>query len=91
MEVGRVIDYYIRIMGVKVHWRTLITSYDPPHSFVDEQIKGPYSLWQHTHTFTSENGGTTMRDRVRYVIPLGIIGQLANTVWVRHYVEEIFV
>ena len=90
MEEGRVIDYELRVMGLPVRWRTLITSYDPPNCFVDEQNKGPYSIWQHTHTFTSENGGTTVWDKIRYVIPLGIIGQLANAVWVRHDVEKIF-
>ena len=39
MEKGSLIDYTIRILGFSVHWRTLITSYDPPHGFVDEQIK----------------------------------------------------
>ena len=90
MEEGRVIDYCIRIMGIPVLWRTLITSYDPPNSFVDEQIKGPYSLWQHTHIFRSENGGTSIRDHIRYVIPLGIVGKLANVVWVRNDVKDIF-
>ena len=33
----------------------LITSYDPPNFFVDEQIKGPYKFWHHTHIFESKN------------------------------------
>ena len=80
MEKGSLIDYTIRILGFPVHWRTLITSYDPPHGFVDEQIKGPYVLWHHRHSFKKENSGTIIRDTVRYAVPLGIIGRFLNLI-----------
>ena len=84
MNKGSLIDYTIRILGFSVHWRTLITSFDPPHGFVDEQIKGPYVLWHHRHSFKKENGGGTMiRDTVRYAVPLGIIGCFLNLIWIR--------
>ena len=88
---GSLIDYTIRILGFSVHWRTLITSYDPPHGFVDEQIKGPYVLWHHRHSFKKENGGGTMiRDTVRYAVPLGIIGRFLNLIWIRKDLKDIF-
>ena len=90
MEKGSLIDYTIRILGFSVHWRTLITSYDPPHGFVDEQIKGPYVLWHHRHSFKKENGGTIIRDTVRYVVPLGIIGRFLNLIWIRKDLKDIF-
>ena len=82
MEKGSLIDYTIRILGFPVHWRTLITSYDPPHGFVDEQIKGPYVLWHHRHSFKKENGGTILRDTLRSAVPLGIIGRFLNLIWI---------
>ena len=48
MEKGALIDYTIKIIVVPIHWRTYISDYDPPHKFVDQQIKGPYSFWHHT-------------------------------------------
>ena len=90
MEKGSLIDYTIRILGFPVHWRTLITSYDPPHGFVDEQIKGPYVLWHHRHSFKKENGGTIIRDTVRYVVPLGIIGRFLNLIWIRKDLKDFF-
>ena len=90
MEKGSLIDYTIRILGFPVHWRTLITSYDPPHGFVDEQIKGPYVLWHHRHSFKKENSGTIIRDTVRYAVPLGIIGRFLNLIWIRKDLKDIF-
>ena len=57
MEKGTLIDYTIKLFGIPIRWRTLITSYNPPKKFVDEQLKGPYSFWHHTHTFESIDQG----------------------------------
>lgn len=71
MRAGALIDYRLRIRGVPVRWRTRISSWSPPTSFIDEQIKGPYLLWHHTHTFTPTAAGTLVVDAVRYRVPLG--------------------
>ena len=90
MEKGSLIDYTIKILGFSVHWRTLITSYDPPYGFVDEQIKGPYVLWHHRHSFKDKNGGTLIRDSVRYSVPLGIFGRFLNFIWIQKDLKDIF-
>lgn len=90
MEKGSLIDYTIRILGFPVHWRTLITSYNPPHGFVDEQIKGPYVIWHHRHRFKDINGGTMIQDTIRYAIPLGIIGRFLNFIWIQKDLKDIF-
>lgn len=66
MKEGAVIDYTIRIAGLPLRWTTLITLYEPPHRFVDLQLKGPYSYWHHTHTFAETPDGTLLTDDVRY-------------------------
>jgi ligand-binding SRPBCC domain-containing protein len=45
---------------------TRITAWDPPHGFVDEQLRGPYRLWRHQHRFEADGAGTLSRDRVDY-------------------------
>ena len=92
MEKGRVIDYTLRILGLPTRWRTLITRYEPPWCFVDEQLCGPYSFWHHTHRFEPRDGGTLLHDEVHYALPLTLIGparELVHTLYVRPALERI--
>ena len=90
MGKGQFFDYQLRVRGIPVKWTSIISFYDPPHCFIDEQIKGPYSSWQHIHTFTEKNGGTSINDFVKYSLPLGYIGQIINSVWVKKDLKNIF-
>jgi ligand-binding SRPBCC domain-containing protein len=87
MRPGTLIDYKLRIRGIPVRWRTKITAWEPPVRFVDEQIRGPYRLWVHEHTFEECDGGTLMRDWVRYAVPFDFI---AHWLVVRRDIERIF-
>ena len=90
MEKGTVIDYTIKLIFFRVHWRTLITSYKPSYTFTDEQIKGPYSFWNHRHDFKQTVDGVEITDRVRYAVPFGILGRLVHWLWIRHDLKHIF-
>ena len=90
MRAGTFIDYRIRLLGIPMHWRTQIESFDPPHRFTDIQIRGPYRLWHHTHEFLDVPEGTLMTDLVQYQMPLGPIGSLAHALWIRRTLERIF-
>jgi ligand-binding SRPBCC domain-containing protein len=87
MQAGTLIDYRIRVHGLPIRWRTEIVEWNPPHRFADVQLRGPYTLWHHTHTFESREGGTLCRDQVRYR-PRG--GALINWLFVRRDVQQIF-
>lgn len=71
MKVGQEISYKLRVRGLPISWISLISAWDPPHRFVDEQIKGPYKLWIHEHTFDESEGRTLVKDHVRYAVPGG--------------------
>jgi ligand-binding SRPBCC domain-containing protein len=91
MGVGALIEYRLRLHRVPVRWRTRIEVWEPPHRFVDAQIKGPYTLWEHTHTFEADGPeATIIRDRVRYAIPFGPLGDLADRLLVRRDLKQIF-
>ena len=90
MGKGTIIDYTIKLFKFPIHWRTIITTYEPPHLFVDQQLKGPYKFWHHSHTFESKNGGVEIIDRVQYIVPLGWIGQILNYFWIAPDLEKIF-
>ncbi|QDK38082.1 TIGR01777 family oxidoreductase [Bdellovibrio sp. NC01] len=90
IEQGTLIDYNLKIHGVPAKWKTEIDEWKPPFKFVDNQLKGPYTLWHHTHEFKPFCGGTLMIDRVRYKLPFGYFGWLAANKFVRKDVEGIF-
>jgi ligand-binding SRPBCC domain-containing protein len=87
MQAGALIDYRLKVHGLPLRWRTEIVEWEPPHRFVDVQLKGPYRVWHHTHTFTEKDGGTLCADDVRYY-PIG--GWLMDTLFVRRDVRGIF-
>lgn len=91
MGIGTLIEYRLRLHRVPVRWRTRIEAWEPPRRFVDVQIKGPYSLWEHTHTFEEDGpGATIIEDRMRYAIPFGPLGNLAERLLVRRDLRQIF-
>jgi ligand-binding SRPBCC domain-containing protein len=90
LGVGTIIQYRLRFRGVPVSWLTSIQAWDPPHRFVDVQVRGPYALWHHTHTFEPHPEGTLMRDVVRYAIGFGPLGELAHRLFVGRDVASIF-
>lgn len=68
MRAGTLIDYRIRLHGIPLTWRTAIETWEPPHRFVDAQVRGPYSRWVHTHTFVEDAGGTLVGDDVDFAV-----------------------
>lgn len=88
---GLTIEYIVKpVAGVPLKWLSQISSVNAPHSFVDEQLKGPYAYWHHEHTFEEKDGKVLMKDKVTYAVPFGVFGQLANKLIVRSKLEEIF-
>ncbi len=77
MRVGTLLEYRLRLRGLPVGWLTRIEAWEPNKGFVDNQLVGPYRLWHHTHTFEGQDGGTLMRDVVRYAMPAWPFGELA--------------
>jgi ligand-binding SRPBCC domain-containing protein len=86
---GVLIDYRLRLFGVPFGWRTRISLWEPPVRFVDEQLRGPYRSWVHTHTFEAAGESTLMTDRVAYSLPAHPVTHIVLPL-VRHQLDRIF-
>ena len=77
MQEGTVIDYRLRLFGVPLRWQARISRWQPPAEFVDEQLRGPYNAWRHTHRFYDGVGGATIiEDVVHYRLPFEPFGDI---------------
>lgn len=89
IELGAIVDYRLKLFGIPFRWRSVISTWDPPNRFVDEQVSGPYSLWKHTHNFYPDREGTIVEDDVSYGLPLWPLGEIAYPL-VRAQLKRIF-
>jgi ligand-binding SRPBCC domain-containing protein len=91
MYAGQIIIYKIKILpGIKLNWITEITHVDDGKFFVDEQRFGPYKFWHHQHLFKEVENGMEVKDVVHYAIPLGILGRLFNSLFIKARLNKIF-
>jgi ligand-binding SRPBCC domain-containing protein len=90
MAQGLRLHYTIRPLGVPQRWVSAVTEWDPPHRFVDEQLRGPYRRWRHAHDFAAVSGGTEVSDVVDYDVGYGPFGAAAHALLVRRRLEAIF-
>jgi ligand-binding SRPBCC domain-containing protein len=90
MRKGFRIEHTLRWLVVRLRWDAVITDYQPPRHFADEQSRGPYKYWRHVHTFEEVEGGTLMRDRVQYELPFGPLGAVTHWLVVKRQLKSIF-
>ena len=83
MQTGTLIEYRFGLWGLRFGWRTEITAWDPPATFTDSQLRGPYHTWIHRHDFEADGDATVMTDDVRYRLPLWPLGEVALPVVAR--------
>jgi ligand-binding SRPBCC domain-containing protein len=91
MYPGQIIEYYVTpFAGMRMHWVTEITHVVDRKYFVDQQRKGPYSLWHHEHFFKEVGGGVEMTDIVHYQVPFGIFGKIINALVIEKRLNTVF-
>ena len=90
LEKGSQIEYRLKWRGLPLRWISEIAYWNPPHSFVDKQIKGPYKTWIHKHEFVPDDNGTRIIDEVRYSIPGAFLEPLIHKFFVGPDVRRIF-
>jgi len=90
VQKGTLINYSLRVHGIPLRWTSEIVEWEPPHRFVDLQLRGPYKLWRHEHRFEPNDGRTLISDTINLALPLGLLGQMAYKIKLQSDVQEIF-
>lgn len=68
-----------------------ITEYDKPNYFSDEMVKGAFAKFKHEHHFVEFNNETLMTDYFDYKSPFGILGKLADKLFLKKYMVELLI
>jgi ligand-binding SRPBCC domain-containing protein len=91
MYPGMIITYKVSpLLGIKLNWVTEITHLKDKEYFVDEQRIGPYSMWHHEHKIEAIEGGVLMTDIVTYQPPMGLLGVIAHSLFIKKQLQRIF-
>lgn len=91
MYPGMIITYKVSpLLNIPLDWCTEITQVEHLRYFVDEQREGPYRFWHHQHHIEAIEGGTLMTDIVSYRLPMGVLGRIAHSLFVKKQLEGIF-
>jgi ligand-binding SRPBCC domain-containing protein len=88
---GQILEYKVSpVFKIPLYWMTAITQVSPGRYFVDEQRKGPYKRWHHEHHFKAVPNGVEMTDRIQYQLPLRILGEIVNSLFIKQELKKIF-
>jgi len=91
MYPGMIISYKITpLLNFPLRWVTEITHVKEKEFFVDEQRLGPYRMWHHEHIFKIKEDGVLMTDIITYIPPFGLLGKLANNLFIKRRINKIF-
>jgi ligand-binding SRPBCC domain-containing protein len=89
IELNETVTWKAKHFGTWWKMTVKITSMNPPDSFTDEMISGPFAHMRHTHRFISQGNGTLMIDEFNFASPLGILGKLADHLFVLKYMIQL--
>lgn len=85
---GDIVTWEAVHFGIRQRLTVRITEFARPHYFVDEIVQGIFKELKHIHRFTSFNGGTQMVDIFHYRSPLGVIGKIADSLFLEGYMRS---
>ena len=91
IEFNETVTWKARHFGIYQTLTSKITAFDRPYLFVDEQVKGAFKSFRHEHRFEAVDGKTQMTDLFKYHSPMGIIGQLADLLFLKTYMLNFLV
>ena len=89
MQLGDTVTWEAVHFGIKQHMTSQITAYERPTRFTDEMVAGIFQQLHHTHLFVPQPHGTLMIDVFTFQAPLGVLGRLAETLFLTRYMKDL--
>lgn len=89
IELNETVTWRAKHFGISQTLTSKITEFNAPHYFVDEMLQGIFKSIHHLHLFSVENGMTIIRDEFKYEAPLGLLGKLADQLFLKAYLTKL--
>jgi ligand-binding SRPBCC domain-containing protein len=89
IQLGEQVTWQAKHFGLTQKLSVQITEFDAPHFFADEMLKGAFKSFRHEHHFKAISSGTLMTDLFDFEAPLGILGQLVNSIFLTKYMKQL--
>jgi len=89
IELGETVTWRARHFGIYQTLTVKITALEKYNHFTDTMQKGVFSYMEHTHSFVQSDGITTMNDRFEFKAPCGLLGRLAETLFLKKYMRNL--
>ena len=91
IELNETVTWQARHFGITQKLTSKITQFESPYFFVDEMLSGAFKSIKHEHRFLEQESGTLMIDIFDYVSPLGILGRIADRMFLCSYLKELLI
>jgi ligand-binding SRPBCC domain-containing protein len=89
--MGQHVTWRARHFGVTQTLTSKITGYEYPVYFRDEMMKGAFKMIRHDHAFERSGDGTIMKDRFEFESPAGVLGVMANKLFLERYMRDLLI
>ena len=88
LSLGDSVTWQARPLGVWQRLTSRITAYQRPEHFRDSMESGAFAYFHHDHFFVRTTSGTLMRDVFEYLAPFGVVGRVAERVFLTAYMKR---
>jgi ligand-binding SRPBCC domain-containing protein len=91
IELGETVTWEAKHFGITQKLRVEITQMAPPFMFTDEMVTGAFKKFKHQHIFSEQDQMTRMQDIFDYTSPLGLLGKLADFIFLKKYMTKLLI
>ncbi len=87
--LGQTVTFEGTHFGMRQRLTVKVVEFDRPRLFVDEMIEGTFRSFKHIHEFSTQDGGTLIRDTLIWTSPLGILGRVVDILLLERHLRRL--